>query len=331
MSDGTKGLYPTLDAHVDSLMWRLNQGRSLDLADPVAEAHVDLERMRTGGMATEFLYVGDMNLTVSAQLVGAVEGMAVAHPEALALCRSGDEVRAAHGTGHIALVMTIEGMDMFGERIEALETWLRLGVRVASLTHGEGKEGGSATALQTGHSYFGYLPPKEREGLRRQGKGLTGFAREALEVLAEWGVPCDMAHMNDAAFWETLEIARGPLCYTHGNCYTLCPHSRNPTDEMMRALAERGGVLGMTVYEKFVDPENPTVERAADHFMHALEVMGPDHVGLGTDFDGIPAGQRLALRDVSEVPLLWQALEARGVDAETIGKVAQENFLGLLP
>lgn len=323
--------FPTLDAHMDCLAMRLRFGRELDLAAPAECMHADLERMRKGNLAAACLYVGDLDLAVSARFAGAVYRMAENHPDDFALCRSARQVRSAVDAAKVALIMTIEGMDMFAESIEALEAWLRLGVRIASLTHGEGKTGGQQAALQTTHSYFGYLPPAERDALRRQAKGLTSFGLEALELLGRRGIPCDLAHTNDAAFWQAIENAAGPLCYTHGNCYALCRHSRNLTDDMMRALARKGGVMGLTSYEFFVDPDNCTIQRTADHFIHALEVMGPEHVGFGGDFDGIAPDQRMAVEDVSQIQRLWEELAARGIDEATIRAIAIENFLRILP
>ena len=128
-----------------------------------------------------------------------------------------------------------------------------------------------------------------------------------------------------------LEQAEGPVCYTHGGCYALSPHSRALTDEMMRALAEKGGVMGIAFYKHFIHPEDPSLERLCDHFLHALEVMGPDHVGIGSDFDGTPCWLRPIPEDVSQMEELFVALARRGVDEETLNKIAGENFLRMLP
>jgi len=265
------------------------------------------------------------------RLIDAVHAMAAARPDEFALCLTRADVRRANRAGRIGLVMSIEGQAMFGERLENLRNWHRLGVRVASLTHGEGKVGGSAHALQIDRSHFGYLSPSERDTMRRQSRGLTAFAREALAQMARLGMVCDLAHANDRTFWETLEEFPGQVCVTHGNCYALCPHTRNCTDEMLKALAERGGVLGVCFYGMFVDQQQPTVERLADHFIHALEVMGPDHVGVGSDFDGIPPHAVPIVEDAGAMGKLWRALRDRGVSEPTLKKIARDNFLRLMP
>ncbi len=220
---------------------------------------------------------------------------------------------------------------MFGEHIENVRNWHRLGVRVAGLTHGEGKLSGAAHALQIDASFFGYITPSRRATLLGQSKGLTSFARESLDVMAELNIPCDVAHVNDRAFWQVIEHAKGPVCYTHGNCYALCPHSRNLTDEMMKALAERGGVMGLCFYPGFIDEESPTVDRLAEHFLHGLEIMGPECVAVGTDFDGIRRDLLPVIKSPAHLPELWRALERKGVSRRTLKKIASENFLRLLP
>ena len=127
-----------------------------------------------------------------------------------------------------------------------------------------------------------------------------------------------------------METAECPLCYTHGSCYALCRHSRGLTDEMMQALAQKGGVMGIAFYRPFIDPQEPSLERLCDHFLHALEVMGPGHVGIGSDFDGTARHLRTIPEDISQLEILFEALERRGVDRQTMRGIAGENFLRLL-
>ncbi len=321
----------TLDAHNDSIILREVHQAPLDFADCNPAYHVDLPRLRAGGITTVFVMVGDSDLLQSLRLIDAVWAMAQNHPDDLAVCLDREQVQAVHAMGRIALVMTIEGQAMFAERLENVRNWHRLGVRVASLTHGEGNRGGRGTALQYDSSHFGYLDPSARNRLRQRTRGLTPFAVEALQELARLRMPVDLAHVNEAAFWEVLERAEGPVCYTHGNCYSLCPHTRNCTDDMLRALAARGGVIGICFYGCFVDRDQPSLERLVDHFLHALEVAGEDHVGVGTDFDGIGAHEVPVISDAAGLPQLWQALARRGVGDAVLHKVAQGNFLRLLP
>jgi membrane dipeptidase len=315
-----------LDAHNDSLILRQVRDDPMDLTDVNPVYQVDLPRLRKGGVDCLFCMVGDNNLHQSGILIDAAHEMCRVHAEDFRLCRTASEVRAAHTDGKIAIVLTIEGQRMFDERVEHLRNGHRLGVRVASITHG----GGQRPELQYDASYFGVISPQERENLRQQSKGLTPFARESLAEMARLRIPVDVAHINDAAFWEVIEIAECPVCYTHGGCYALCPHSRGLTDEMMKALAEKGGTMGIAFYRAFIHQTNPSLDRLCDHFIHALEIMGPDHVGIGSDFDGTPGRLRPIPEDVSQLEVLFEALAKRDVDEEILRKIAGENFLRLL-
>ena len=322
----------TLDAHNDSIILRDVRGDVMDFAAVDEAYHVDLPRMRQGGMGAVFVMVGDSDLAQSVRLIDAVHRMCRAHPEDFALCRTQREVRNANRKGRIALVMSIEGQAMFGENGAGLRLWHELGVRVASLTHGEGNRGRvRGAALQIDGSYFGFLTPRERATLLRQTRGLTAFGRESLAEMARLGIPCDLAHANERAFWEALEYAEGPVCYTHGNCYALCPHARNCTDEMLAALAQKGGVIGICFYGVFVSQGEPSLDLLVEHFLHALEVMGEDHVGVGTDFDGIGSHQTPVIPDAAGLPALWKALAEKGVSQRVLKKISRDNFLRLLP
>jgi len=330
----TDGLLVT-DAHCDTLVRRHNKRDAVDLTMPCPSYQIDLPRLRTGGVDCLFCMVGDRNLDDSVSLIDAVYRMCEDGTGDYMLCRSAGDVRAAWAAGKISIVMTIEGQVMFGERLSHLRTWHRLGVRIAGLTHGDGQvlgdDGLVPPELQYSDSYFGYLTQGEREILRRQSKGLTPFAREALAEMARLAMPVDLAHCNDAAFWQIMEETDVQVCYTHGAAYALCPHSRSLTDEMLQALAQRGGVMGIAFYAGFIDREAPTIDRLADHFMHALTIMGPDHVGIGSDFDGLPMWSQPVLADVSRMDDLFQALDRRGVDHTTLAKIAGENVIRLLP
>jgi membrane dipeptidase len=320
----------TLDAHCDSIIMRFDRGDPLDLSPVERSYHVTLPRLRAGNLRALFAMVGDKHLAPSLRMIDGMHQLCAARPWDFALCLSAQDVRSAVAAGRIAIVMTIEGQSMFEERLEQARNWHRLGVRLYSLTHGDGVEDAPA-ALQGSRSHFGYLSPAEREALRKSQKGLTGFARVALQEMGRLGIACDLAHANDAAFWETLECATGPVCVTHGNCYALCPHTRNLTDEMMVALASKGGVIGLCFYGGFVDREQPTMDGFVAHVMHALERMGPDGVGIGTDFDGVSEEAVMIVKEPSRMGDLWEALDKRGVDSGTLGKIAHDNFLRLLP
>ena len=322
----------TLDAHNDSIILRDVRGDVMDFADVDKAYHVDLPRMRRGGMGSLFVMVGDSDLAQSVRLIDAVHRMSQAHPKDFALCRTQREVRAANRKGQIALIMSIEGQAMFGENSAGLRLWHELGVRVASITHGEGNRGRArSAALQVDASLFGYITPTERATLLRQTRGLTAFGRDSLKEMARLQIACDLAHANERTFWQVIESAECPVCYTHGNCYTLSPHSRNCTDDMLKALAQKGGVIGICFYGAFVSNTEPSLDLLVEHYLHALEIMGEDHVGVGTDFDGIGEHHTPVIPDPTGLPKLWKALAKRGVSQRVLKKISRDNFLRMLP
>ena len=322
--------FPILDGHNDSIILRQVRDDPMDFMDVNARYHVDMPRLRALGIHALMVMVGDNDMLQSLTLIDAIYKMCEAWPREYALCLNADDVRAAGRAGQMGLIMSIEGQSMFAERLENLRNWHRLGVRVAGLTHGAGKLGGPHHALQYDSSVFGHYPPDVRARVRRSTKGLTDFGRAALDEMARLGIVCDLAHANDAAFWETIEHGDVPVCVTHGNCYALCRHMRNCTDEMLKALAQRGGVIGVCFFGGFVDEGRPSIERLADHFLHALEVMGPDHVGIGSDFDGIAPTRELVVETAADMESLWKELSRRGVSDAVLGKIAMGNFLRLL-
>ena len=129
-----------------------------------------------------------------------------------------------------------------------------------------------------------------------------------------------------SCFWDVVEAKKGPFIASHSNCRAVCDHQRNLTDDMIRALAEHGGVMGMNFAPAFVDPTHATVERVVDHIDHVVELVGPDHVGLGSDFGGISATPE-GLEDVSKMPNITRVLVKRGHSDEDIKKILGGNHL----
>jgi len=324
------GLVPVLDAHCDSVIQRLVRGDPTDLAVEDPDSHVDLPRLRKGGVAGAFVMVGGYELGQSSLLMAAVHEMAERRPEEFALCLTQRDLRAAFASGRFALVPTLESLTFLGQDARHLRNWRKLGAVLTTLTHGEGLTGRPG-ALQVDPSFFGFISSQDRAALLRQSKGLTPFGAESLKLLEELDMALDLAHANDRTFWQVLERFEGRMCYTHGACYALAGHARNLTDEMMKALAERGGVMGICFHRDFVDEKAPSLARLADHFLHALEIMGEDGVGVGTDFDGLALHKPPVIEDAAGVDKLWEELTRRGVSRATQEKIGWKNFLRMMP
>jgi membrane dipeptidase len=346
----------TLDAHCDTLYMRVFLGgerapEELRGVDPEDFFRVTLPRLKEGRVGCLFLNVGDIGLLTSSAIIDYLYTGAWGGAGEVSVCRDAGEVYRTVQSGKLAAVMACEGSFLFLERLDLLRNWHRLGVRVASITHGEGQEAlgwfanmalardsmiraGSSAATQVTPSRDEYMEPELREGLRKKEKGLTAFGRLAVEEMMRLGMVCDLSHSNDATFWDALKLADetggGKFCCTHGNCAALCNHTRNLTDTMMEALATHGGVMGICFFGEFIDEHNPSLERYIGHVVHALDVMGPDHVGIGSDYDGVPPGAFMAIPHPGLMNELWTALCDAGVQKATIRKIAHKNFLRLL-
>lgn len=346
----------TLDAHCDT--WYMKEflrgpglPPELQGVDQDAFFRVTLQRLKEGNIRCLFLNTGDIGLLTSSAIIDRVHRWAEEEAGEVSICHDAGEVHRTVRSGKLGVVMACEGSFLFLGRLDLLRNWHRLGVRVANITHGEGQEkmgwfgetalakdslvrATRAMALQVTPSREEYMATTAREELKEKEKGLTEFGRSAVLEMIRLGIVCDLSHANDATFWDALaiggEAGEGMFCCTHSNCAALCNHTRNLTDAMMEALAGSGGVMGICFFGEFIDEHAPSLERYVDHVLHALDVMGPDHVGIGSDYDGVPPGSFMAVPHPGRMGDLWTALRDAGIPAPTLRKIAHENFLRLL-
>jgi membrane dipeptidase len=346
-----------LDAHCDTwYMQEFFKGRYLPTemqgVDPAAFFRVTLPRLFKGNVRCVFANIGDINLLMSSRIIDAICTLAGEEENGVAICRGATDIRRTVAAGRLAVLLACEGAFLFSGRLDLLRNWHRLGVRVITLTHGEGQEepgwfaktalaqdpeiaADNSFALQGTPSADAYMDIMKRSALWKQERGLTAFGRSAVSEMARLGTVCDLSHANDATFQDVLRIAEetgeGRFCCTHSNCAALCPHTRNLTDEMMQSLAGAGGVMGLCYFGEFIDEKDPSLEKYVGHILHALDVMGEDHVGIGSDFDGVQPGAFMAVEHPGRTGELILALADAGIKKAVIKKIAHENFLRLLP
>lgn len=220
-------------------------------------------------------------------------------------------LEAAVGGDRPGLVLSIEGSEGLSADPRLLRLAFRLGVRLVSLTWNE------RNALADG------------AGEDPGGGGLSRAGRAIVQEMNRLGVIPDVSHLSQAGFWDLLDVTSRPPIASHSNCGALTPHVRNLSDRQIRALADHGGIQGVTFVRDFLGGDG-TLERVVDHVIHHLTVAGDDcHLGLGSDFDGVrqPVG---GLEDVSGLVRLADAMSARGLSDGTIGRVLGENYLNFL-
>ncbi|WP_258083566.1 dipeptidase [Thermococcus thermotolerans] len=212
--------------------------------------------------------------------------------------------------GRIALWLGLEGGEPIGESIHLLEVFYRLGLRVLTLTW--------SLRNAIGDGVF-----------ERTNGGLTNFGIEVVGKAEELGIVIDLSHINEAGFWDVLDITAFPVIASHSNARTLCDHRRNLTDEQIKAIAERGGVIGAVAIPSFVHRERATLERYVEHIAYMADLAGYKHVGLGFDFvyylPGWSGRSVEGFEDESKIPALIEKLRETFSEKE-VEAIAFKNF-----
>jgi membrane dipeptidase len=315
---------PVIDLHADTP--KLMHWLGYDLAEhherPMPRpwnyaGHVDLPRMRAGGMAAQVFGMwtwpypqGGCAASVHHQL-DALDAAVRAHPEQLVQATTAEDVRAAHARGAIAALAAIEGGQALEGDLDHVAAFAARGVRSIGLLH--------FTANQLGTPAYGVGAQPER--------GLTTFGKDAIREMNRLGVIVDLAHINRAGFFDAIEITQAPVMVTHTGVLGVHRVWRNIDDEQLRAVALTGGCVGIIFAKRFLGGND--VERVVDHLMHILDVAGEDVPALGSDFDGLVVPAR-GLDDISDMPRLTAALARRGLPEHVLHKILGGNALRVL-
>jgi membrane dipeptidase len=280
--------------------------------------HVDIPRLKEGGVDCQVFAVSSVRdrtrpyaLRTAMEMIDIFYRECERHEDSITpVTTHGGIVKAAE-EGKVAAMLSIEGADVVEGKIGILRVFHRLGVRMVGLVHSLRNEFADGVADN-----------------RTKG-GLSELGVQAVEELDHLGVLIDISHLSDAGFWDLMDVAKGPVMASHSNARVVCDHPRNMTDEMIEAMADRGGVMGMNFAPSFVHPTQATVRGVVDHIDHIVDLVGPDHVGLGSDFDGIPSTPQ-GLEDVTKMPNITAELLERSYDEEDVRKILGENHLRLI-
>lgn len=317
-------LYPAIDLHADTLMWARWLGYDLlarhtpPLPRAAFGGHVDIPRMRDGGMGAQFFSL------VSLPVMGKVRGNAraiheqidaleeaLARTSELRLVRTAIELDEVKAQGALGAFLGIEGAHALEGDLENLARFKRRGVRYLGLLH--------FSANEAGYPAYG-------RGTRAE-MGLTRWGKELVEKCEDEHVIVDLSHINKRGFMDACAIAHKPPIVSHTGVLGAFEHWRNIDDEQLRAVSDRGGVVGVIFCPNFLGGDG--LEPVVKHFLHILDVVGEDCPALGSDWDGMIVPTR-ELGDPTGLPLLTDALLAAGVRAETIGKILRGNIARVL-
>ncbi|MCQ2508330.1 MAG: dipeptidase [Dorea sp.] len=230
----------------------------------------------------------------------------------VAQATSYEELEKNAAEDKISLIYTVEESGILSNDLSRLDTLYARGVRLM-------------TPMWNYENCLGY--PNHKDPLENE-KGLKAFGIEAIQKMDELGIILDVAHASDGCFWDILKYSEGPVLASHSNCRALCHHSRNLTDEMIRALAERGGVSGLNLFGWFLNNNGPREGKIKDmvrHIHHMINKGGIEFPAIGTDFDGIGAQTNPAIANVGDMPKLWGALVNSGLSEDDVEKIWHKN------
>jgi len=351
---------PLIDGHND-LPWTIREaaGAPRDVAAydlrTRTPGHTDLARLKEGQVAAQFwsIYIpGEIKdsgyAKVQLEQFDIARRVVARYPDRLSLALTADDIERSFKRGRIASLLGMEGGHAIENSLGALRSFYDLGARYMTLTHNVTLDWADAAMDTTRHN------------------GLTEFGREVVREMNRLGMLVDLSHVSPATMSDVLDATEAPVIFSHSSARVLTDHKRNVPDSILARLAKNGGVVMVTFVPAFVSPEvaaweakfrevegdrlkagasdtaevrrltreyeskNPrpkaTLEQVADHIEHVRKVAGIDHVGIGSDFDGIdtvPEG----LEDVSTFPQLFAELIRRGWSDADLRKLAGQNLL----
>src|SRR5215475_9682490 len=310
-----------IDTHNDITSPITDQDFDLGARDTSGRTQTDIPRMKEGGLDAEFfaIYVAAKYAKEGGaarralDMIDGVYEQARRHPESLEMAFTSDDIRRIHKNGKISALMGIEGGHAIEDSLSALREFYRLGVRYMTLTH--------TNTNNWADSAGGINSPAEK----RHG-GLSDFGREVVREMNRMGMMVDISHVADDTFWDAIKTSQAPIIASHSSCRALTNVSRNLTDDMLKALAKNRGVVMVNFFTGFINSEyakpgtpqptkaaaTATMDMLMRHFEHAIKVAGIDHVGIGSDFDGVEGLLPAGMEDVSKLPAITYELLKRG-------------------
>ena len=283
------------------------------------DGDTDLPRLRRGMVGAQFWSV-HVDVDHPRPAMQQLEQIDIAHriieayPDELEFAGSVSDIERVFGTGKIASLLGIEGGHVIENSLGALRAFYRAGVRYMGLTHfsnTDWADSGTDSVVVD---------------------GLSPFGEEVVREMNRMGMLVDLAHVSPATMSDALNVTEAPIIFSHAAARALADHPRNVPDSILLRLRDNGGVLMQLFYPPYLDvSEEPraTIQDVADHIEHIRNVAGIDHVGIGSDFDGIPTYVS-GLEDVSTYPTLFVELVRRGWSDDDLRKLAGRNLLRVM-
>lgn len=322
--------HPYIDMHCDTLLRGLHQGGE-SVYD--GDGMQSLKKMADAGQMAQFFAIffpprmkkEDLpegfpplpeDNVLFEKLRDVLYSQVEKHSDRVGMAHNYSEIINNWKKGLSSAILTMEDGRMVDGKMENLSFLYDKGVRAIALTWNN-------------ENCFGFPNSKYPEIMRR---GLSEFGKEAIGEMNRLGILIDVSHLSDGGFYDVASISKEPFIASHSNCRKVTPHTRNLTDDMIKIIAEKGGVAGLNFGPEFVgsdaDSVHSNIEDLADHILHFINVGGEDCVGLGTDFDGVEGD--LEIDHPSKMELLFQELQRRGVPEWVLDKIASGNVLRVI-
>jgi membrane dipeptidase len=315
---------PLIDGHND-YPWALREHNpardinTLDIRVPQPKIHTDIPRLRAGGVGGQFwsVYVpvemkGPAAIRATLEQIDIVHRMTRKYPDTFELATTAADIERIFKAGRIASLIGMEGGHSIDNSLAALRMFFAAGARYMTLTH-------SAN-----------VPWADSGTDKPAAGGLSPFGEEIVREMNRLGMLVDLSHTSPDTMADAIRVAQAPIIFSHSDARALNDHGRNVPDSILKLLPSNGGIVMVTFVPAFLTKDGKaTLAHVADHMDHIRKVAGPEHVGIGSDFDGIaqvPAG----LENVSTYPALIAELLRRGWPENDVRKALGLNVLRVM-
>ena len=352
--------YLGIDTHIDTAQ-RILIGH-VDIAQRLPDGQVDIPRLKEGGMHAPFFalwvptyYKGSEAVRRTLDLRDAMQGVFDRYPDQIEMATTAGDLERIVKSGKIAAVLTLEGGHQIADDPAVLRMYQRMGIRAMTLTHFRNNNWADSSTDKPQHN------------------GLTDFGKQVVREMNRIGMIVDISHVSDKTFYDALAVTTKPVIASHSSVRAIAEIPRNMTDDMLKALARNGGVVGINFGAGFVNPKDAkatmanitgmaaqepnltgkalddyaakeyereqgppprpsaaSIDDVVANIDHVAKVAGIDHVGIGTDFDGIGNDVPKGLEDASKMPALAAALRKKGYSEADVEKVMGGNFLRVM-
>lgn len=318
-----------IDLHCDTLMKLVLSDENIDLASN-DKTSVDFKRLKEGNAMAQFFAiflpdeetyeyykkepVPDDEYILKA--VNILKESVGRNSDIIEMAFNADDIERNQKNNKMSAILTIEDGRSIDGKLEKIKKYYDMGIRLITLTW----------------NYENSLGFPNSNDPEMMNKGLKPFGREAVEYMNELGILVDVSHLSDGGFYDVANISKKPFIASHSNARGISPHRRNLTDDMIRIIGEKGGVIGLNFCASFLNENaqgpNSTIEMMIKHLNYIRNVGGEDVLALGTDLDGIEGN--LEIDSCNKMPLLFDVLEKAGWSSKLIEKFAYENSLRVI-